>query len=1154
MRKIVIIILLILDCVAFAQNQNPEIKTNLPTIIPPSPTVAALMKFEEVPVSNYTGIPDISIPLFNCPTHSKDINLDISIKYHPNSVAGNEKSSDVGLGWSLFSGGTVSRTVNGLPDEVFIVGGQSSIYGSGKIGIYHEVNSTLHGNSYGYYDFLEHYNSTSHTTEETNCFNEFVFEASEKNKFDSEHDLWQFNFFGRSGRFMIKKNTNTNQLEIVPLSSFIVKIENYYTLSNDGATPKYTPTSFIIYDEKGYKYIFDQVEKTTTSTSIRSDYTGWWFPETTYAINALHFNSSFHLSQVYDNNNKLLIEYAFKDGVKESTSDKLYTRNIITDSNLENTIETLNCNNLSEVSKIRPHNSTTVNTSVVEVKKIKKINVTDQSVINFSYQIGRLDDNIINNELACVLKEISVKRVDSVLLKKIHFNHSYQTVIDKRLILDSISEERGGQFLSYDLYYYNQEIPFDHRLGLDCWGYFNVIPNCMMDESLVNESSPNYSKLGVLQKIKYPTQGSVIFDFESNDYSFEMNTPITDFSTNPNNKTYLNSNSYTFTETANSFTVATHQNKRFAKFNLTNLSGNPFFLQKKVNNNWVLASNLNCGSGIESCCFEVVLEQNMEYRINRGIMNIGNNPNDSVTIDFYQNSLEEEKKLYGAGIRIKTIGYFDKEVDQEYYQLGLNSVEPAKEKNYSYSLFEDSQKSSGALVLPKPIFEYSLSDSNINFSCGYAIDDMSYNVLYKHSNLSYLRSTQGEVGYKNVKVYESQNGYSKHTYTSPIEIPEVMNFVGEPPYFPFAQKDYLRGLELSREDFNEQGNILQGVYNNYNFDEQWNLEDEVTLLKGIRFTSNCKKTARFKTYAEYFSALDYCGDAPEMNFFNCTTPGEYNINYPPCPCQNLCGETSDFINTNFIYYSYGWIKLNSKVTKNFFYDSNNNQRVVETTETYDYNPLNKQISESTVTNSKDEIIKTKYFYHTGNSVYSKNRISEIESIETYRGNELLSTSKINYSNNWSGNVSYLPQSIHSSKGTAPLESNVIYSSYDTFSTPLELRQENDIYITYIWGYNKTQPIAKIENATNAQVQTALGMSLSNVTEANMGIINGLRGSLPNAMVTTFTYIPLVGIQTITDPKGNVITYVYDSFGRLSEVKDKDSNKLSENLYHYKTQN
>jgi hypothetical protein len=41
--------------------QTPQINTNLPNVIPPSPSVAALMKFEEIPVSNYTGVPNTSI-------------------------------------------------------------------------------------------------------------------------------------------------------------------------------------------------------------------------------------------------------------------------------------------------------------------------------------------------------------------------------------------------------------------------------------------------------------------------------------------------------------------------------------------------------------------------------------------------------------------------------------------------------------------------------------------------------------------------------------------------------------------------------------------------------------------------------------------------------------------------------------------------------------------------------------------------------------------------------------------------------------------------------------------------------------------------------------------------------------------------------------
>jgi YD repeat-containing protein len=114
-------------------------------------------------------------------------------------------------------------------------------------------------------------------------------------------------------------------------------------------------------------------------------------------------------------------------------------------------------------------------------------------------------------------------------------------------------------------------------------------------------------------------------------------------------------------------------------------------------------------------------------------------------------------------------------------------------------------------------------------------------------------------------------------------------------------------------------------------------------------------------------------------------------------------------------------------------------------------------------------------------------------------------------------------------------------------------------IVYIWGYNQTQPIAKIENATYAAVagQVAALQELSDTANREAALISALdalRISLPDAMVTTYTYKPLVGISTMTDPKGNRIVYTYDSFNRLKEVWDKDNNILSENQYHYRTQN
>ncbi|HEX7870761.1 MAG TPA: hypothetical protein VF455_11680, partial [Chryseobacterium sp.] len=128
-----------------AQSQTPTIDVGTPQIVPPSPSVSSLMKFEEIPVNNYTGIPDISLPLINVPTSSKDFNIDISLKYHASSTAVSEIASDVGLGWNLFAGGTISRTIRGLADEVFKLDGSSE---PGNVGIYHNTNVNYHHNYY----------------------------------------------------------------------------------------------------------------------------------------------------------------------------------------------------------------------------------------------------------------------------------------------------------------------------------------------------------------------------------------------------------------------------------------------------------------------------------------------------------------------------------------------------------------------------------------------------------------------------------------------------------------------------------------------------------------------------------------------------------------------------------------------------------------------------------------------------------------------------------------------------------------------------------------------------------------------------------------------------------------------------------------------
>lgn len=82
----------------------------------PSPEIAGLGEYGKTPVSLYTGTPDISIPLYE--VRAGDFSLPITANYHLASVKAATQPGPLGLGWSLWAGGYITRKVNTVPDEM----------------------------------------------------------------------------------------------------------------------------------------------------------------------------------------------------------------------------------------------------------------------------------------------------------------------------------------------------------------------------------------------------------------------------------------------------------------------------------------------------------------------------------------------------------------------------------------------------------------------------------------------------------------------------------------------------------------------------------------------------------------------------------------------------------------------------------------------------------------------------------------------------------------------------------------------------------------------------------------------------------------------------------------------------------------------------
>lgn len=258
------------------------------------------------------------------------------------------------------------------------------------------------------------------------------------------------------------------------------------------------------------------------------------------------------------------------------------------------------------------------------------------------------------------------------------------------------------------------------------------------------------------------------------------------------------------------------------------------------------------------------------------------------------------------------------------------------------------------------------------------------------------------------------------------------------------------------------------------------------------------------------------------------------------------------------------------------YDTNGNHNDVTSILSYNQNGfLN---SEQTKTSDGD-YIKNQYYYPQDtqmsteplmNDLIGENIIGVPLKMETYKGLEKLTESKMVYAKDLSTSNLLLPKYAYSKKGndnpTNVLEKIITYDQYDGKGNLLQYTPESGTPVSIIWGYNKTQPIAKIENAIYGQIvsQVVDLQNLSDVDNDNClsatckeqllrDGLNVLRNSLPYALVTTYTFDPLIGVTSMTDPKGYTIYYEYDTFNRLKHIKDKDGKIISANKYHYKNQ-
>ncbi|MGD1319269.1 hypothetical protein [Chryseobacterium sp. 2R14A] len=284
--------------------------------------------------------------------------------------------------------------------------------------------------------------------------------------------------------------------------------------------------------------------------------------------------------------------------------------------------------------------------------------------------------------------------------------------------------------------------------------------------------------------------------------------------------------------------------------------------------------------------------------------------------------------------------------------------------------------------------------------------------------------------------------------------------------------------------------------------------------------------------------------------------------------QLLISENTDYIMENIpgsyflmigdhMYSSSAYFKKITASTKSFF----DGQTVEEINETH-FDGSN--LEASLVKKIYDDVTtETTLTYPNLSGAYSSLFSKNIKGIpviqETIEDGKTLSKSITKFDNP----SSVLPTSVMTTNvSDGSTKTAMTFDLYDEKGNVVQMTSAVGIPTTIIYGYDKTQPIAKIQGATYAQVSPYIQsiIDASNADAANpaneQALITALNifrktAALKDYVISTNTYDPLIGMTTNTPPNGITETYIYNPDNKLEKVIDMNGKVLKEYKYNYK---
>ncbi len=1140
---------------ASAMVSSAQIEPMKIQVLPPSPNAASLGKYGDVPVSYYTGTPNITIPIYQL--QGRELSVPISLSYHAGGNKVEDIASWVGLGWSLNAGGAIVRMVRGIPDE-----------GSGGI-----LSSSVSVN-----DFF----AASASVQNTYMTN------SNAGLIDFEPDVFIFNFNGRSGKFFLEKVGN--------------ELVGYPTPYSD-LQIRYTSGEWTITDEMGVKYSFGGGN---TDEIVSASYGNG---RSSLGVRA--YTSAWYLKKITSpKGEEINFQYTpyFSSYCQRVSETKYYLRS--DGSSIPPCTNTPDSKGFSEVELTGSKLSKITSTLGI----IDFVPAADERLdINGDKALDRIIVRDFDNR---VLKQFAMSYTyfESVGgLSSTFCNENNQNSRSFRLRLDRITEQpSGGNTVPPYIIEYNQErLPDRLSNSMDHWGYYNGQNNATLVPSYLystidgvdllltganRSADPTKVTAGIIKKIIYPTGGSTEFEFEAHEAFVPNDFLYREEFVDPPLIPYASVQSWTGRLVHSDFVVSLPKTDPLkppggyfeitvsGTCNASNRDGDGCGAQIFVNNIDTQIGYFVAGGEINGHQTNRVFLPNGNYSLiseahNFGSTNIQNlrasvaGPDPATAID---RSGAYNKKI--GGTRIKRIISNAREYGS-----------PPVVKRFTYYSENVPSQSSGVIV-SKPIYSYtSARDVSVEVGPG-AIFGTCLDMIRTATSQASLATTQGShVGYEFVQIYHGDNGDNGREivkYTTSKQHPDVLYETF--PFAPSVNLDWRRGLVMQNKiQSNNVGIFIdkQVTNNNYQFFKETG-ELYLKYFDGIKM--GCAHTGlalgasyciapvyvRYSNRAEWFYLSNTSVreiNTTNQNFRLTTQESFYEragVHVQPTKKRTVSSnnKTTDYITKYPLDYA-----STASPAIDFFKTNHLLGIPLEQQEWKDGKLVKGQVTEYTLTNAKP-VLKGNYLL--------ENTIPLTDFVQNQSGSLYLNA---------------VPDSRYKSSmqvtKTDPLTGNV-----------LEVKSADGIVTSYTWSYQNSLLVAETKNAAIENIfYTGFENANGTIGEAKAGdkYYNGTSYTVPlserpigsnlkmtfwyfdngwkfqsemtynpvisisgavrydeiriypsGSLMTTYTYKPGVGISSIMDHNNRVSYFKYDTFNRLQFVTDNESNILKKYSYNY----